>query len=236
MKLDARIKLGCALAWAFTVAFTAAILPALTALLLSGALLIFARPAPGPTLRRLLGINIFIMLLCLPLPFTLPGQSVMTLGRLSLSREGLELALIILLRANAIVLLMLALLKSCTLEEVIHGLQGLGAPDKLIFLIFLTCRYAGEIKKEYLRMLDAMRLRAFKPATNLHTYRATAYLVGMLLVKSHERGTRICQAMLCRGFSGSFPRLENPAIEWTDYLAIAIAGASITVVGLLHAI
>jgi cobalt/nickel transport system permease protein len=49
-----------------------------------------------------------------------------------------------------------------------------------------------------------MRIRAFRPRTNLHTYRSYAYLVGMLFVRAAARAERVHQAMRCRGFQGRF--------------------------------
>ena len=43
----------------------------------------------------------------------------------------------------------------------------------------------------------------------LHTYRSLGYLIGMLLVRSHERSGRIYNAMLCRGFRGHFPVISH---------------------------
>ena len=54
-----------------------------------------------------------------------------------------------------------------------------------------------------------MKIRGFQPRTNLHTYRSYAYLAGMLLVRSYDRGENVFQAMLCRGFHGVFYSLKT---------------------------
>jgi len=58
-------------------------------------------------------------------------------------------------------------------------------------------------------LYNAMKVRAFKPTTNVHTYRSYAYLIGMLVLKSYEHSEKIYQAMLCRGFKGKFPLLDH---------------------------
>jgi len=43
----------------------------------------------------------------------------------------------------------------------------------------------------------------------MHTYRTYAYVIGMLLVRAASRAQRVHQAMLCRGFKGTFYSLHD---------------------------
>jgi len=54
-----------------------------------------------------------------------------------------------------------------------------------------------------------MKIRGLQPGTNIHTYRSYAYLAAMLLVRSYDRANRVFQAMLCRGFHGTFYSLRT---------------------------
>ena len=65
-----------------------------------------------------------------------------------------------------------------------------------------------ETNEEFRRLVQAMKIRGFQPRTNLHTYRSYAYLAAMLLVRSYDRADRVFQAMLCRGFHGTFYSLR----------------------------
>ena len=69
-----------------------------------------------------------------------------------------------------------------------------------------------------------MKVRAFHPRTDLHTYRSYAYLVGMLLLRSYERSRRIYQAMLLRGFRGTFWTLHHFRAGRSDFVAGALLG------------
>ncbi len=73
-------------------------------------------------------------------------------------------------------------------------------------------------------MVNAMKMRGFKPKTNMHTYRAYSYLVGMLLIRSFNRSKRILQAMKCRGFKRRFYILHHYEMKRYDY---ALAGSSL---------
>jgi cobalt/nickel transport system permease protein len=74
---------------------------------------------------------------------------------------------------------------------------------------------------EYQRIMKAVRVRGFRPGTNLHTYRTYGYILGMLFVRSYDRAERIRAAMLCRGFSGRFYDLSTFVFKPADWLAVA---------------
>jgi len=76
------------------------------------------------------------------------------------------------------------------------------------------------IHKEYHRLVNAMKMRGFRPGTNMHTYRTYAYLVGMLLVRSFDRSKRIVAAMKCRGFKGKFYILHDYGMKKSDYFLV----------------
>ncbi|MFP4657714.1 MAG: energy-coupling factor transporter transmembrane component T family protein, partial [Desulfonatronovibrionaceae bacterium] len=56
------------------------------------------------------------------------------------------------------------------------------------------------------------------PGTNMRTYKTFAHIVGMILIRSFERAERVQQAMLCRGFSGRFPRSKDYSPGTVDLL------------------
>jgi cobalt/nickel transport system permease protein len=90
-----------------------------------------------------------------------------------------------------------------------HALGSLGIPDKLVHLLLITYRYVFVMEQEYQRLIRAMKIRGFKPGTNLHSYQSYAYLVGMLFVHASARAERVSKAMKCRGFIGRFHALRQ---------------------------
>jgi cobalt/nickel transport system permease protein len=166
--------------------------------------------------KRLLPLNAVFLLLAICLPFTTPGRPMAVLGAASLSREGLFLAAAIALKGNAIVLVMLDLLGSMEPATLGHALNHLHVPQKLSLLLLFTIRYLDVLNQEYSRLRAAMRVRAFRPGMNRHTYRTFGYLVGMLLVRSLDRSERILAAMKCRGFAGRFYLLDHFAFTKND--------------------
>lgn len=177
------------------------------------------------TVKRLLPLNIVILLLAVLLPLTTPGTVVGALGPLTFSREGLRLAAVIALKGNAVLLMLIALLG--TIEPIVlgHALNHLRVPDKLTQLLLFTVRYLDVLHREYVRLRTTMKARGFRPGIDLHTYRSLGYLVGMLLVRSFDRAERIVAAMKCRGFQGRFFLLDHFAFGPRDIAFSMATGA-----------
>jgi cobalt/nickel transport system permease protein len=175
-----------------------------------------ARLPLAPTLRRAAAMDAFIIVMLLMLPFTVAGTPLLTIGPLTASHEGLWQAIAIALKANAIVLLLLALVGTMHPAVLGHALRRLGVPAVLIHLLFFTVRYVEVLSREYHRTRVAMKARAFRPRSDLHTWRSLGYLIGMLLVRSLERAERILAAMKCRGFDGRLHGVDRRALRPGD--------------------
>lgn len=229
--LDPRMRILAALAFALVVVPGRNMVMLSAALGLAVALLALARLPWGITLKRMLAMDLFIVAMLMMLPFTLPGETLFTIGPLAASREGLWRALEIALKANAVMLVLLTL--AGTLEAVTlgHALGHLRVPEKLVQLLLFTVRYIELLEREYRRLRQAMQARAFVPCSQWHTWRSIGYLFGVLLVRSLERSERIVAAMRCRGFDGRYHRLDELRLSGLDM--VFAAGATGCLVGLL---
>jgi len=170
----------------------------------------------GGVVKRLLPLNVIMVLLIVLLPITTPGPADWRLGPLSFSKEGLQLASTIALKGNAVVLTLVVLLGTMNAVTLGHALHHLHVPEKLAHLMLFTVRYVDVLHREYLRLRAAMKTRGFRPGVDRHTYRSFGYLVGMLLVRSLDRAERIAAAMKCRGFRGHFFMLDHFAFSRRD--------------------
>ncbi len=221
-RLDPRVKILTAGVFSVVVALADRFPILLIGLGASILLILLARLSWGLVLTRLAIVNTFIIFLWLFLPFSHPGQPVFHLGPLTASKEGLAYALAITIKSNGIILAIIALLSTSTFFSLIHALRHLKAPDKLVHLFFFTFRYFQVIHQEYLRLRAAMRVRCFRPRSNMHTYRSLAYLIGMLLVRSYDRSERVYQAMLCRGYHGKFWILDHFHLHGRDVVFLIL--------------
>ena len=173
------------------------------------ALLITARVGPRVVWGRLIELNVFMLMVLLLVPFSMPGTPLFRLGPAAFTREGLILALAITAKGNAVVILLTALISTIETVALGHALNHLKVPDKLIHLFLFTVRYIDVLHHEYLRLRQAMRCRCFRVGMNRHTYRTLGNLVAVLLIRSLDRSERIMQAMKCRGFTGRFWMLDH---------------------------
>ena len=217
-RLDPRLRMVVAAFFSCAVAVFEAF-PALTAA--CGAalvLLFFSGLEIRIVLRRLTVVLGFLLLIWLVLPLTFEGAVATRLGPIDLYRPGITLAARITLKSTAIIAAFTALAASMPISTLGQALARLHVPAKLVYLLLMCYRYIFVIEKEYHRLHTAMKIRGFKPRTNMHTYRSYAYLVGMLFVRAAARAERVHQAMSCRGFNGQFHSLAvfppHPANRW----------------------
>lgn len=227
-KLDPRVKIIVTLVFSVVVALNNHLEMTAISIILPAFLLVCARLDFGKVMLRLAIVNGFTLFLWLFLPFTTPGETIYSIGPFTIQREGVYQALLITLKSNSIILMALALLGTSQIFTLVHAMSHLWVPDKLVHLFFFCFRYIHVINDEYHRLINAMKMRGFKPKTNMRTYRAYSYLVGMLLIRSFNRSKRILQAMRCRGFKGKFYILHHYEMKRYDY-AVGVSSLAFSI-------
>jgi cobalt/nickel transport system permease protein len=231
---DPRLRVVAAGLIALTVAGLDTRTAAAVALALCALLAALAGSGGGTLVRRLLALEGFMLVLLVMLPFSVPGPTLFALGPLSASEAGLARAILIVLKANAVALAVLALVGSMEPVVLGHALARLRVPAKLVQLFLFTVRYVGVIHDEYRRLRQAMRARAFVARADRHTWRSFGWLIGMLLVRSFERSERIVAAMKCRGFDGRFHLIDRSVWRPRDTALGAVLLVAIAAVLLLE--
>lgn len=216
--LDARVRVVCSALFALVVVSSQQFLPALLGLLLAFILVKASKLNIKRTLRRVVAMDFFMLTLICVLPFTTPGESMFTVFGLSASWQGLSHALLITIKANAVLLVLFSLVATMSASTLGHALAHLKVPDKLVHLMLFMVRYLDVISTEYKKMRRAMQARAFVMGTNRHTWKSIGYLFGMLLIRSVERAERIADAMKCRGFCGRFYLNDKMKIGQEDVI------------------
>ena len=197
------------------------------ALGLSLTALFSARLPFARTLKRVMMMDTFVIFMLFLLPFTMPGETAFTVFSFQASWAGIFEACRIALKANAIVMMVLALVGTMEAVTMGHALSRLKVPEILIHLMLFTIRYIEVLNEEQQRMRIAMKARGFRPTNSAHTYRTYGYLVGMLLVRALERSERILKAMKCRGFQGKLYLLDEMICRPRDFV---FASAMITAI------
>jgi cobalt/nickel transport system permease protein len=233
-RLDPRAKVLMISGFSVAVALFQRLFPVIPAFFVALLLLWLSRMPARVAFRRLLVVNGFIFILWVFLPFTVEGKALFRVGPLVATREGLVYSALITAKGNAILVSVMALVASTSVFDVGRALRRLYVPEKIALLILFTYRYLDVIQLEYQRILRAIRVRGFNPGTNLHTYRTYAYVLGMLFIRSYDRGERIRAAMVCRGFSGKFYDLSALVFKPADWLAMSFMLMAIVGTACLH--
>ncbi len=169
--------------------------------------ILFARISLREVAKRLLVANTFILFLWLFIPFSTPGTPLFRIYKLTVTQQGLYQSLLITLKSNAALLSIIAFINTTPIPLLGYGLSKLKIPPKFTLLFLLTYRYLSVIFEEFERLMQAAKIRNFVPRTNMHTYKTISYLFAMILIRSYERGKRVYNAMLLRGFNGTFHSL-----------------------------
>ena len=178
--------------------------------------LFLARVPLAASLQRLVPLNALVGFLFVVLLFATPGDVLFRIGSVDASTEGLHRASVILLKANAIVLLLTSLVGTIEFVALGRALEQLHVPAKLVNILLFTVRYIILMLTEYERLSQAALLRGFQPGANRHTLRTTGYLIGMVLVRSYERGGRMVEAMKLRGYDGTLRWAHPTAFQRRD--------------------
>ncbi len=233
-RLDPRVKIVVVFLFSIAVAVSNRFVVLMLALGLGICIVLAARLPIKQLVRRLVPVNMFIILLWFFLPFTFEGEPLFSVGPLVGTHEGVLYAARISIKSNAIMVMLIALVASTSILTLGHAMHELRVPKKIVHLFFFTYRYIHVIHREYLRLVSAMKVRGFRPGTNVHTYKTFAYLVGMLLVRSSDRAERVHNAMLCRGFSGNLYSLSEFSLKTRDMISLILMLALILALGVLE--
>ena len=195
---------------AFVVAIAATPRHAVPVLLLDGAVLVavaaIARIPVATFLTRLAVIAPFV-LVALVIPFVADGPTTSVAGR-SLSTEGLWATWNVVAKATLGAGAAIVVSSTTPLPSLLEGLSRLRMPHVLVAIAAAMVRYLDLLAAQLGRMRRAMAARGHDPRW-LWQVRPVASSVGLLFVRSYERGERVHLAMLSRGYDGRLPSVEK---------------------------
>ena len=99
--------------------------------------------------------------------------------------------------------------------DIVEGLERLRCPRTVTVIAGFMVRYIDVVGDELRRLAVARVSRGDDPRW-IGQVRATAMTVGTMFVRSYERGERVHQAMVARGFSGTVPPSTSRADRRAD--------------------
>lgn len=175
----------------------------------------------GFLLRRLKVPGIFVLVLAVILPF-FSGETVLAqVGPVALRLEGSLAMVSIAARFLSIITVATALFASTAMPKLVGAMRALGIPMLLGDLLLFTYRYIFQLGDDMHRARVAARLRGAR-LDSAGSLKTTAYIVGSLLVRSHDQAERVLSAMVLRGY-GNRDAAPVLAGEWRPRDGVALA-------------
>lgn len=124
------------------------------------------------------------------------------------AEHGLAAVVLAILAENSLALVATLLLVQVTpFRTLLVALRRLGVPATLVATLQFMYRYLFVLTEELERMVQARRARTFRRTGRLDWGLLTG-LIGVLFLRSYERGERVHAAMLARGWDGTVRNLD----------------------------
>lgn len=234
-RLDPRVKLVTTLLLAFTAVTIKSIISMLLLLLVILLVALLSRlPMRSFLGRATFFIPFFAGIIALPILFITPGVPLLSLDfgaiHLVISKEGFSTAALFVFRVWLCVASVILLLLTTEFPRLIRGLEKLRVPRAFTMMLSITFRYIFLSIDELLRMLRAKEARTFGKLGVRRSVKLAAGVISTSLARSYERGEHVYQAMLARGFDGSFRTISDLKLRLPGIIGgLALVLASFTI-------
>ncbi len=143
-------------------------------------------------------------------------------------QEGLRFFFLIMTRGICAVLTITTFTSSMTMQEFVDGLRTVHLPETMVSIVMLILRYGPLIFEEGSTVRTAQTLRGLNWGTKKSRFAAAAAMLGMIFIRSYDRGLAVYEAMSLRGleskiqFRTSFPKKEYLVLAGCILLCIII--------------
>ena len=128
-------------------------------------------------------------------------------------------------RISASVLALILLTTTTPFFGMMSAFRWFRLPKVLTNLILFTYRFIFVLQDEAARMRLARKARGFTGGGHLfdkHAFRTLSSGIGMIFVRSSQRGSDMFDALLMRGFDGEIRTIRRPKVQARD-AALAMA-------------
>jgi cobalt/nickel transport system permease protein len=169
-----------------------------------------------------LAIDLPFIAFALLLPFVGEGPRV-ELGPLTVSAAGLLGAWNLIAKATLAAGASVLLAATTEIPDILAGLLRLRVPAVLVAIASFMIRYLEVVAGEFRRTRTSMAARGFEPRSVLD-WKPVAVSAGALFIRSFERSERVHQAMLARGYDGSWHAAAQETIPASAWLAGLVPG------------
>jgi cobalt/nickel transport system permease protein len=201
---------------------------------LVAAFALVSRTPLGYLVKRSLIVEPFVFFVAVFVPFFHPGGALaqVSLGgwHITIYREGTFIFLGIMIKAWLSIVALILLSATTRLNDLLRGLERLHLPRIMVMILSFMYRYIFVLVEEVGRLRTARDSRAYGGGTRRHRIRAVGAMTGTLFIRSYERGERIYNAMLSRGYDGSLRSIRRLALTAADVTFLAVSGVAVIAV------
>lgn len=183
--------------------------------------IVLAQVTLAVILRRVAIEFAFIGSVLLGTLFQQGGEVLWSWGWLQITTQGLTVLGSVTLKALLSLLMLNVLTLTTSVPALLHALTVLRTPPLLVAILASMYRYIAVLIAEF----DAMRRAAASrnlSSSNHFQRLVIGNMIGALFIRTYERGERISQAMLSRGYTGILPMEKVPQSDRRDILALTL--------------
>ncbi len=229
-RVDPRVKLVWVLA-TLAAGLVFVSVPSLVTILASIALVAALGGVLGATLQRLRGLGIIVVMIGLILGLTIPGEALVALGPLAISREGLSLGVISILRMFVFATPLVVVVITTNNSDLIQGLMAFKLPLEYALMIVLALNFVPIYLEEFGRIADAQKARAHALVDRglIGKARGLVPIFVPLTLNAVDRADTVGKVLEIRGVAR---RRFRPEFDPITRASWALFGVSVLIVGL----
>ncbi|MBZ3935045.1 cobalt ECF transporter T component CbiQ [Methanimicrococcus blatticola] len=223
-RMNPTTKVVAVLAMVISVAIVKDIYMATFALLLSFLMILIAKLPIKFVARRIWSPFLFILIFAAALLLSGgEGEILWSIGFLDITKESAMDAALILIRATSAIIMLTVLLATTRFDMIVKVLYDLKMPVFLLQILMFSYRYIFVFSDELENMKNSMTSKGFRPTLSMRMFSSIANMLGMLLIKSFERGDDVYRSMVAKGYTGKPTIITKNKMHAKDYAFVSVA-------------
>ena len=185
------------------------------------AIILMSRVSLQVLFKRVAVEFVFIGVVILGTLFRDGGRVLWQWGWLRVTTEGLTVLGSVSIKALLSLLVMNVLILTTSVPALLYALAALRVPPLLVAILAAMYRYIAVLAEEFNSMQRAARSRNLL-GSGERQRTVIGNMFGSLFIRTYERGERVHQAMLARGYEGFPPMADVPQTKQRDIVAITL--------------
>jgi cobalt/nickel transport system permease protein len=194
-------------------------------LVILGGITAFSKVPLEHILRKSMVIIPFVVMISIFLPFIktseISGGISLGISAIQIYPSKLLLLWNVLIKSFLSVVALILLSSTTGFADLLKGLRSLGMPQVLLNMFNFFYRYIFVLVEEVQRVKRARDARCFRGKT-LKQALTIGNMIGIIFLRSFERGERVFSAMCARGYDGKIVGSQDKSLSFQDYAILSL--------------